>query len=39
LEPLTSGKLWSPWEPGLLSSIIYGFFVLLLVAILLSISG
>ena len=39
MEPLADSKLWSPWEPGLLSLIVYGFFVLILVAILLFISG
>jgi NADH-quinone oxidoreductase subunit A len=38
LEPLAGSEIWSPWEPGFLSLIIYGFFVLVLVAVILFIS-
>ncbi len=39
MQPLANYEIWSPWEPGLLSLIIYGFMVFALVAILLFISG
>ena len=39
MEPLANYQIWSPWEPGFLSLVIYSFMVLVLVAILLFISG
>jgi NADH-quinone oxidoreductase subunit A len=39
MKPLSSIGAFSPWEPGILSLAIYGFLVLILVAILLFLSG
>jgi len=39
MEPLPDDAIWSPWEPGLLSLLIYGLMVFFLVAILLFISA
>jgi len=39
MKPLSSIGAFSPWEPGILSLTIYGFLVLILVAILLFLSG
>jgi len=39
LQPVSTYGIWSPWEPGFLSLMIYGFMVFVLVAILLIISS
>jgi NADH-quinone oxidoreductase subunit A len=39
MKPLSSIGAFSPWEPGILSLAIYGFLVLILVAVLLFLSG
>jgi NADH-quinone oxidoreductase subunit A len=39
LEPLANYGIWSPWEPGFLSLIIYAVMVFAVVAILLFLSG
>lgn len=39
MKPLSSPGTLSPWEPGILSLVIYGFLVLTLIAILLFLSG
>ncbi len=38
MEPVSTAQIFSPWEPGLLSLVLYGFFVFLLVAVLLFLS-
>jgi hypothetical protein len=39
MEPLQNTQVLSPWNPGVFSLAIYGFFVLILVAILLFLAG
>ncbi len=39
MQPMPSAGIFTPWEPGLLSLLVYGFLVFLLVAILLFLSS
>jgi NADH-quinone oxidoreductase subunit A len=39
MEPFQGTEVLSPWNPGLLSLVVYGFLVLILVAIILFLAG